>query len=224
MTELQLMTPYDAPGRGPVGLAWDGRFLWNADYATGTLYQLDITTMEVHKTIVCPGNLSGTTWNGTHLWQSLHDADWLRSINPITNDFDDTIALVDQGWLSGVAWDGQLLWVVSQQQGKLLAIDTKTNQIQRMIDVPLAGGGLDYHNGSLWIGVPLTMTFDPVHQGFDWASDTPQFAVLQLNPDDGREMARYTVDFLPMGLAWANGDLWLSHTGGRKLYRAQLIG
>lgn len=222
MNTLHLITTHDAPGRGPVGLAWDGRYLWNADYATGTLYQLDINTMHVVKTFLCPGNLSGTTWDGTHLWQSLHDANYLRSINPASNDFDDAIDLADQGWLAGLAWDGRLLWAVSQQQGSLVALDPTTRQIERTLAIPQAGGGLDYYDGSLWLGAPLTMTFDPVYQEFNWVSDTPRFAVLQLDPQDGRELARYAVDFLPMGLAWVNGELWLSHTGSRKLHRARL--
>ncbi|MCB8967046.1 MAG: hypothetical protein H6660_09150 [Ardenticatenaceae bacterium] len=222
MNKLQIMATYDAPGRGPVGLTWDGRFLWNSDYVTGTLYQIDTANMQVVKTFLCPGNLSGITWDGTHLWQSLHDADYLRSINPLSNDFDDTIALVDQGWLSGLAWDGQQLWAVSQQQGKLLAINPETHQVERTLSIPVAGGGLEYYDGALWVGVPLTMAFDPVNQGFDWTSDTPQFAILQLDPQNGRELGRYAIDFLPMGLAWANGELWLSHTGGRKLHCARL--
>ena len=35
MTTINVLQSIDAPGAGPVGLAWDGRYLWNADFNSG---------------------------------------------------------------------------------------------------------------------------------------------------------------------------------------------
>lgn len=223
MPTIDIIRTHPAPGRGPVGLAYDGRSLWNADYATGSLYQLDPDTLEPISTQLCPGNLSGLAWNGHHLWQSLYDAGWIRAINPATHDFDHTLPLQAYGWISGVAWDGRYLWAVAQQQGQLLAIDLDTEQLIRTLPIPIAGGGLTYHANSLWLGVPYTMRFDTTYQSFEWDTPQPQFAILQLHPQNGQELARYPLSFLPMGIAWVGDTLWLSHTGGRQLVQARFI-
>lgn len=222
MPELTIVASYDAPGRGPVGLAWDGRFLWNADYTAGAIFRLDPATGKQLGSLVCPGNLSGLAWDGRALWQSLHEAGWLRRINPETNDFDQTIVVHDYGWLSGLAWDGRHLWAVSQQKGRLVALDIESGDVVHTIPAPVAGGGVAYHDGSLWLGLAYPMTFDEQTEQFEWVGDEQHYAVLQLDPANGREIGRYPLDFLPMGLAWVNGELWLSHAGQRKLHRAQL--
>jgi len=222
LATLTILDTYDAPGQGPVGLAWDGRFLWNADYSSGKIYRIDPVTAEADVVLVCPGNLSGLAWDGQSLWQSLHDGGTLRRINPETNDFDQTIMVWEHGWLAGVAWDGQHLWAASQQKGQIFAVDRDSGEVVRTIPAPVAGGGLAYHDGSLWLGIAYPMRFDEKLQHFEWEGDEQRFAVLQLDPADGREIARYSVDFMPIGLTWAGDELWLSHAGQRKLYRARL--
>lgn len=222
MATLTILETYDAPGQGPAGLAWDGRFLWNADYSGGKIYRIDPATVEADVVLVCPGNLSGLAWDGRSLWQSLYDGGTLRRINPETNDFDQTIMVWEHGWLAGVAWDGQHLWAASQQKGQIFAVDRDSGEVVRAIPAPIAGGGLAYHDDSLWLGIAYPMRFDERLEQFEWEGDEQRFAVLQLDPADGREIARYPVDFMPIGLAWASDDLWLSHAGRHKLYRARL--
>ncbi len=222
MANVEIIHSFDAPGSGPVGLCYDGRFLWNADFSGGKIYRIDPETMENDVVLVCPGNLSGVTWDGRSLWQSLHDGGTLRRINPETNDFDQTIMVWEHGWLSGVAWDGAQLWTVSQQRGKLFKLDSESGDILETWDVPVAGGGLDYHDGSLWLGIAYPMHFDPVYHQFNWESDVQKYAILRLDPATGTEQARYDLDFVPMGLAWVGDDLWLSHVAARKLHKAQL--
>ena len=223
MATLTILDTYDAPGQGPAGLAWDGRFLWNADYSGGKIYRIDPATVEADVVLVCPGNLSGLAWDGRSLWQSLYDGGTLRRINPETNDFDQTIMVWEHGWLAGVAWDGQHLWAASQQKGQIFAVDRDSGEVVRAIPAPIAGGGLAYHDDSLWLGIAYPMRFDERLEQFEWEGDEQRFAVLQLDPADGREIARYPVDFMPIGLAWVGDDLWLSHAGRHKLYRARFM-
>jgi len=205
-----------------VGLAWDGRLLWNADFTAGRIFAVDPGSGEVVRSLVCPGNLSGLAWDGRSLWQSLHEEGMLRRINPETNDFDQTIPLADHGWLSGVAWDGLHLWTVSQQKGELLAVERDSGRVVRTLPVPVAGGGLDYHEGYLWLSVAYPMVFDEKYQQFDWQGDERMFGLVQIDPGDGRKVARHEAQHLYMGVAWVEGDIWLAHTGERKLYRGRI--
>ncbi len=221
MSRLEILETRPAPGTGPAGLAWDGETLWNAATRDGRIFGLD-PAGRVTRTLYCPGNLSGLTWDGRVLWQSLFDQEMIRGVNPATKDFDETIILTGQGWLSGVAWDGRRLWAVAQQHGRLLSIDLATNETRPPLPAPLAMGDIDYHDGSLWAAVAEPMRFDAQLGRFEWLTETPAFAVLRLDPVDGREMARYTADRLFSGLCWAGDDLWLAHSGRRELYRARL--
>ena len=223
MAELTITNTFMAPGGGPVGLAWDGIHVWNADYTVGKIFQIDPQTGKETSALTCPGNLSGLTWTGDALWQSLHDQGWLRCINPQTNDFDRTIVIDDHGWLAGVAWDGTHLWTVSQQHGRILAVEVESGEVVRTIPAPIAGGGLDYAQGSLWLGIAYPMHFDEARQNFHWPTKEQNFAVLQLDPADGREIGRFHTNFLPMGLAWVNEELWLSHVSQQRLYSARLL-
>lgn len=217
---VKILETMAAPGRGPVGLAWDGRFLWNTDYSSSKIYRIDPHSGEHDVELVCPGNLSGLTWDGRSLWQSLHDGGTLRRINPETNDFDQTIMVHEHGWLSGVAWDGEHLCTVSQQHGKIFVLDRENGDKVREIPAPTVGGDLDFHNGALWLGLAYPMVFSEPHNHFEWAGDKQHFALVQIDPAEGREMARYDVPFLPMGLAWANEHLWMAHTAEGTLSRA----
>lgn len=222
MAQLTFLDSLNAPGGGPVGLTWNGRFLWNTDFTTGRIYRIDPTTGEHDIELACPGNLSGLTWNGRDLWQSLHDGGTLRRINPETNDFDQTIMVHDHGWLSGVTWDGEKLWAVSQQHGKLFAIDPESGDVLRTLPAPVAAGDLAYKDDTLWLGYAHTMRFDPVYEQFEWESDEQHFFLAQIDPADGAILEKYPLDFVPMGLTWANDDLWLAHVASRTLHRAQL--
>lgn len=220
--QIEFIASYPSPGRGPVGLVWNGRFLYNADYTAGAIFQIDCETGGSERALVCPGNLSGLAWDGRSLWQSLHDGGTLRCINPETNDFDQTIMVWEHGWLSGVAWDGQQLWAVSQQKGKIFALDRESGKEIRTIPCPAAGGGLAYHNGSLWLGAPETMRFDETYQQFEWVGDSQAFALIEIEPENGRILSRTSLPFLPMGITWTNDDLWMVHTGAAKLHRTRL--
>ena len=222
MGKVVIEQSFAAPGQGPVGLCFDGRFLWNADFSGGKIYRVDPETMESDVVLDCPGNLSGIAWDGRALWQSLHDGGTLRRINPETNDFDQTIMVWEHGWLSGVAWDGEHLWAASQQRGKLFKLDRDSGDVIDTIRYRLPGVGWITTMALSGLGIAYPMSFDPLYEQFNWESDEQNHAILRLDPTSGAEQARYDLDFVPMGLAWIDDALWLSHVAERKLHRAQL--
>lgn len=220
---LVILDTLPAPGKCPAGLAWDGKVLWNADYCDGRIYGLNPDDLSIVNTLYSPGNLSGLAWDGATLWQSLFNQEMIRGINPVTNDFDDTIILSHQGWLSGVAWDGHRLWVVAQQAGRLLSIDRPTHKIDSDLPAAMAMGDIDSRDGTLWASVAEPMRFDPVLERFDWLSDEPNYALIQIDPVNGRELSRYPADRLYSGLCWAGDFLWLAHSGNGQLTKAQVV-
>ncbi len=221
-SELTVRTTYEAPGPGPAGLTWDGTLLWNADFRSGGIFGWDPATGSPVHSLRCPGNLSGLAWDGQSLWQSLYDEAMVRRINPETNDFDQTLILTEYGWLSGVAWDGSRLWVLAQQTGQLLALDPENGQVVRQIETPVAGGDMDFHDGHLWLSVAAPMQFDPTVEQFDWLSASPAYALLKIDPSDGRVVEQVVTQRLYSGLAWVDNTLWLASALEGNLVAASL--
>ncbi len=212
---------FAAPGAGPAGLAWDGTALWHADYRDGQLYALDPLTATPRRSLRCPGNLGGLAWDGRSLWAALYDQEMIRCVNPHTNDFDEVIILEGRGWLSGVAWDGRNLWAVAQQHGELLSVDVTTHKFHTPLPAPVALGDMDFRDGYLWASAAVPMRYDSAAGQFEWLA-APAYAIVQIDPAGGREVARYPAQHLYTGLCWAGDDLWLAHAPGRALYRASI--
>lgn len=216
---LEIIADYPAPGRGPAGLAWDGQSLWHADFREGQIFRLNAGA-EVVETLWCPGMLSGLTWDGRHLWQALFDEGTIRSIDPITTDFDQTLDLKAHGLLSGAAWDGTNLRVIAQQTGDILTVDSQLGRVLGKVPGPVAAGDFDYREGSLWLSAAIPMVYS-AENGFSWLSDEPTYALLELDAETGRELVRISADGLFTGLTWGQGgDLWLASAVEQRIYRA----
>lgn len=222
MPTLEVVEERPAPGPGPAGLAWDGQTLWNADFRRGRIFGLEPASGEVVDSLLCPGVLSGLAWDGRYLWQAVVEEGWLRCANPATHDFERTLVVEGAHRLGGVAWDGEQLWVVDQA-GAVLAVGSEQGAPRRRIAAPAAGGGLAWRGGRLWLAAPLTMRYEPRTGDFSWTTSVESFAVLVIEAATGEEVARHPLSFLPMGLAWAGDDLWLSHSAAGRLYRARLV-
>ncbi|MDX1662322.1 MAG: hypothetical protein R3272_00920 [Candidatus Promineifilaceae bacterium] len=223
MDALQITYTLSAPGRRPAGLAWDGHYLWNADFGDGRLYRLDPESGAVAAGLLCPGILSGLAWDGESLWLGVLDKRWLLTINPRRLEVDRTLPVEEAGRVGGVAWDGNNLWVVDQQAGALLAVERESGRVVRRLVVPVAGGGLVYRDGALWLGAPQTMRFDQESGQFEWEGEQEDYALLKIDPADGVELARFPLDFFAAGLTWAGDSLWLSSARAGALYRGSLV-
>ena len=222
MARLEVIAEQAAPGPAPAGLAWDGEHLWNADFEAGRIYGLEPATGRVVDSFLCPGVMSGLTWDGASLWVGLMDEGWLRCINPATHDFDRTVEVEEAGRLAGAAWDGEVVWAVSQRRGRLLAVDAEAGEVVRTAAVPVAGGGLAYKDGRLWLGAPDAMRFNPETYDFEWKG-SEAYELLAIEVSSGRTVERLALDFLPMGLAWVEGELWMARTRPAGLVRARVV-
>lgn len=222
MSEIEILETIQAPGSSPAGTAWDGRYLWLNDYQTAILYRLDLHSKQSEDWMLCAGVISGLGWDGHALWQSRFDESWLQRINHNTHDIDQTIDIAGHSHLTGVAWDGRHIWVVSQKTASLLAIERETGDVVQQLNIPAASGGLGFHHDALWLGVAETMAFDEQKQIFRWVTNEKRYAVIELNPKDGKEINRYTIEFLPLGLTWEEDSLWLTEPSKGRLHRGRL--
>lgn len=214
----------ELPIKTPAGIAWVGYEFWCNDYSTGQLCRIDIATGDITKSLQCPGVVSGLAWDGKYLWQTRMDEDWIQRINPQSLDFDRTLSVEkgDRKRLTDIAWDGQHIWVVSQILNHILAIDPEDGSERRSFRSPVASTGLSYYDSSLWVSFAHEMEYDSERDGFDWISSTKQFFISQIDLSDGQILAQYSLDFLPTGLAWNEGQLWLSNSNNGALYVGEL--
>jgi hypothetical protein len=222
MSQLELLRVLDSPGRAPAGLAWDGQNLWLNDYQDGLLYRFDTDSGKPLDSLLCAGVVSGLTWDGESLWQTRLDENWLQRLSPVGLDIDQTLPVETCERLSDVAWDGDRLRIVSQSIGQLLTLNPDNGQIENYIPIPQAATAVAYHEGTLWLAYPHQMVFRPETGGFEWVSEEQIYYLLQLDPANGSELARYELDFLPMGLTWKDQNLWLSQPAAALLHEFKL--
>ena len=106
MTSLIIKRVLAAPGPSPAGMAWDGESLWLNDYQLGQLIRYDILKHKAMEQLLCPGVISGLTWDGRRLWQTRMDESLLQPIDPVHRNFDPAIAVPSYRRLGDAAFDG----------------------------------------------------------------------------------------------------------------------
>ena len=74
---------YQAKGNFPSGICFDGQYLWSSDNVKQEIYQIDLETFEIVKTIEAPGGIypNGLTFDGEYLWVANNDADSIYQID-----------------------------------------------------------------------------------------------------------------------------------------------
>ena len=118
--DMSILSIYDSPGPIPMGLTWDGEYLWCVDagpnsFTRGRVYKLDHDTLEVVSSFSLSSlEPSGLTWDGNALWiidegsetsdPSLHKYD-------ITGQRQDRFYLPIPSQSVGLAWEDDYLWL-----------------------------------------------------------------------------------------------------------------
>ncbi len=66
---LRVEEAFDTPGHRPVGMCWDGRFLWLTDRDSGRVDRFDPEVKEITRSVVTPGySPFGLAWDGLYMW------------------------------------------------------------------------------------------------------------------------------------------------------------
>ncbi len=218
---LKAPDSFDAPAQGAGGLAWDGSHLWLADFAAHRLLRLDPATLSVVGSLKAHGMPAGLAWDGSRLWQAVFNAGVAVGLDPSSGEVVARAVLPeDQGLvrLAGLAWDGTYLWCASQQDGRLLAMDLPLETVAHCLQSIAPLGDLAWDGSCLWVGGASGLRWD----GLAWQeTEAQQYVLVCLDPASGREVRRHSLPFWPMGMAWANDDLWISDSQRRRLHRVR---
>lgn len=222
MSQLKIQEVFEAPGRAPAGLAWDGSYIWLNDYQSGQLFQLDPKNGQVISTLLCSGVVSGLAFDGQHLWQSRLDENWLQRVNATNRDFEQTIQVEGYTRLTDLAWSGDQLWAIAQQANRLLAIDPESGQIIHEWLIPSATTSLSFHRDFFWLTYASPMRFNPDIEGFEWSGPERNYFLATFDSSVGKITSHISLEFLPMGNVWQNDRLWLTHPAQARLYSCEI--
>ena len=140
--------PYNSPGPKPSGLAFDGTYLWNADYTDDKIYKLD-TSGYIIDSFDSPGPYpSGLAFDGTYLWNADYLDDKIYKLDTSGNIIDsfDSPGIAPMG----LTFDGIYLWNADLGDDKIYKLDTSGNIIDSF-DSPLSDPrGLAFDGTYLW--------------------------------------------------------------------------
>jgi len=105
-----------------MGLAWDGKYLWVADYRQDRLFQISIEDGTTITDIPSPSrNPQGLTFDGRYLWVSDRYDDMIYMVYPENGNV--ILAFESPSkYARGLAYDGEYLWNVDYQSDSLYKI------------------------------------------------------------------------------------------------------
>ncbi|KPL00063.1 MAG: hypothetical protein AMJ91_05470 [candidate division Zixibacteria bacterium SM23_73_3] len=82
-----ILNSFSSPGPEPRGLAWDGTFLWCAEYSSGRIYKLDPLTGDKQGSFSFPlqSDFGGITWGSDgQIWVA--NGSYIYEIDPTSGD------------------------------------------------------------------------------------------------------------------------------------------
>ena len=208
LTEISEILRLPAPGREPLGVAFDGTQLWIACRETHRLYALDPATWTVKDEAGTPGAPFGIAVVGDELRAVIgHGEDdddrYIYRFVPGHGFKSDRIECPD---LSGahVAFDGETLFLSQAHNLSILSLDARGAVIRnlRLDRVPV---GMTIVNGSFYL-----------------VTGDEDFRNLQLTKVDARgETPRVTalasIPFAARGLTFDGSHFWTSHRADNEI-------
>ena len=207
---------FQAPGRWPSGLAWDGTDFWLGDIDSDSLYRL---TMEgvVEAAFPLPDSHpspAGMTWIGDNLWMVNENNATLHQLDPATGRPLKSFRLPDSthpdatSW--GLAWDGTHLWHSQYAWGMIYQLDTTDGSVLSSFAPPDSWiMGIEYDGQYLW-GV---------------STQTNRAYVMSLPSGTVVSTYPWKVPY-SLGMALVNGYMWCASgkppSGTRRIYKVDI--
>lgn len=151
---MNIVDSFDSPGSDPLGLAYDGTYLWNVDSANNMLYKLETTGGVVESFDTPTYNAKGLVYLGNYLWISTLTNKRIYKLDMSGNAL---------GYITGpgnnitdLGSDGYYLWCADTDQDKIYQINT-AGSISFSFDAPAGNPtGLTYDGEYLWIADAAT--------------------------------------------------------------------
>ena len=142
---------FACPGHFPTGLTFDGKYLWNADRQTDSLYQIDPKSGKVIKTLNAPGyQIADLAYDGHMLWVLDIEEGLIYRLDPKSGINEKTISAPCER-PRGMTYDGEYLWLSDIAGDELLQISTEDGTTIKSFKAP-AGNieGLAFDGSYLW--------------------------------------------------------------------------
>ncbi len=174
-----------APTPSPIGLAWDGAYLWCVDNIHRKLIQFDPNDGTTIKEFPSPaGSPQGITFDGEYLWISDRSQDEIYRVNPKTGNVF-LIAKAPGKYSRDLCYDGKNLWNVDFIAKKIykLRIDnekfvrsnaTEEWIIYRHLTTNFGPGKI--HQMDVQIALPVDRPNQKMESDFSYAPAKPKIA------------------------------------------------
>jgi len=109
--EGNIITSFPSPDDGPVGLAWDGEYLWDISWETNKIHKIDPTSGEIiYEVDSYYSHPMGLEWDNGALWSIGRNDVVTYKINPYSFEIITVFGNQLGPWMNGLAFDGQYLW------------------------------------------------------------------------------------------------------------------
>ncbi len=117
-----------APTPAPLGLAWDGKYLWCVDDIHNKLIQFDPQDGTTIKEYPSPDlHPQGVTFDGKYLWVSDRMRNEIYRVDPSRGN---VVMITNSpgGYASDLAWDGKNIWNVDFEDNTVYELKAYDNQ------------------------------------------------------------------------------------------------
>lgn len=209
------------PIKNPNGLAFDGKYLWVADYnqkKPGEIIAIDPATHEMVRSAVVLPHMEGLAWDGKDFWVG-SPARKISRLDGRTLRVVETFDTPTGEDADGLAWDGSRLWIASHFHGrggaKVVRIDVNTKKVLKEFKLPFKEiGDIAYLNEHIW-AVKFCLPDAPKAQSY----------IVKIDPDSGKIINLFYDAKLPRqiwGLTEMGNRLWVNN-GGEKNVPPKLI-
>ena len=111
--DAAIFDSFSSPGATPMGMTYDGLYLWNLDATDDKLYKLDPDTGAVEDSfdLVYTGHeIRGVAYDGELVWYGDSDTGEIYGLNPDTGALVTTITAPTGEYIVGLGYDGEYLW------------------------------------------------------------------------------------------------------------------
>ena len=140
---------------------------------------------------------SGLAWANDGFWIAYENQNRLYKLDSENGKILSVLAFKNTGF-KGLAWDGKNLWCVDGGGFEICKIDGETGEVVKRIKG--LGNGL---TGLAW------------GDGHLWTINSKKKEIWRVNSVTGKIVSKIPVHFVPKGIAWHRGTLWITQGRGR---------
>jgi len=220
----------------PVGVAFDGAYIWVANNASDTVSKIDPVTGTVTATVNVGSFPEGVAFDGTNIWVANQGSASVSKIDPVTGTVTATVNVGSSP--RGVAFDGTNIWVANNASDTVSKIDPVANAVTANVALPSFSfaEGVAFDGTNIWvannglgtvskinpvtgtvIGTPITVGTSPLGVAFDgtniWVAINGSARLVKINPVTNAVTATVTGLSFPVGVAFDGTNIWVANYG-----------